>query len=247
MVASASDRGKSSARAKKPVKKPAHKPEHIPEKTLDKKPSSSEQQLTCVIVEDQGMFLEMLGGMLAMRGGLRVVGQARTVAGGKKLCCDHKPGLLILDLTLTDGNGLAVAEVYVASNPQGKVIVVSGNASDFVCPAWLNESLQAVIGKNETFQALRQELDELLEPVRPITAQAMRDLASGTFLTPREAEVFALMGEGLSSREIASRLEISEHTVQTHRKRLAIKLGTQGSELTRIAITQRQNYFATAE
>jgi DNA-binding NarL/FixJ family response regulator len=231
MVASASDRGSSPERKIKPAKKPA----------------PADQQLTCVIVEDQGMFLEMLGGMLAMRGGLRVVGQARTVAGGKQLCSELEPDLLILDLTLTDGNGLAVAEAFRGANPAGKVIVVSGNASDFVCPAWLNDGLQAVIGKNETFQALRQELDELLGAVRPIAAQANRDLSSGTLLTPREAEVFALMGEGLSSREIASRLEISEHTVQTHRKRLAVKLGTQGSELTRIAITQRQNYFASAE
>jgi len=201
--------------------------------------------LTCVVVEDQAMFLELLGGMIGMRGGLRVAKQARSVAEGKAACLEHCPDLLVLDLTLLDGDGLDVARTFLETNPSGRVIVVSGNASDFVCPAWLNDSLQAVISKNETFQALRQELDELLGPVRPIVATGPREPTCGMPLTPRESEVFALIGDGLSSREIGERLSISEHTVQTHRKRVAAKLGTQGDELTRIAIAQRHSYFAS--
>jgi len=195
------------------------------------------RMISCVIVEDQAMFLEMLSEMVALRGGLRVVDQARTVAAGRVACTTHRPDLLILDLALTDGEGLDVARTFVEANPDGRVIVVSGNASDFVCPAWLTPALQAVISKNETFQALRQELDDLVgggrlpSPARVRTATAE--------LSPREAEIFALMGDGLTTRQIAERLHLSEHTVHTHRKRLALKLGTQGDELTRLAITQR--------
>ncbi len=207
-----------------------------------KRASGAEASLSCVVVEDQAMFLEMLGGMLALRGGLRVVEQASSVAEGKAACEEHCPDLLVLDLTLADGNGLDVAKTFVETNPAGRVIVVSGNASNFVCPAWLNESLQAVIGKNETFQAIRQELDDLLGALWP-TIAASRETPLGLPLTSREAEVFALIGDGLTSREIGERLQISEHTVQTHRKRAAAKLGTQGDELTRIAIAQRATYF----
>ena len=199
--------------------------------------------LSCVIVEDQAMFLDMLGGMLAMRGGLNIVDRARSVAAGKKCCLQHRPDLLVLDLTLADGSGLDVAQTFLQANPAGRVIVVSGNASDFVCPAWLNGALQAVIDKNETFQALRQELDELLGPARP-GLSVHRDVAPATLLTAREAEIFALIGDGFTSREIGEQLSISEQTVQTHRKRIAAKLGTHGDELTRIAVTQRQSYFS---
>jgi DNA-binding NarL/FixJ family response regulator len=199
--------------------------------------------LSCVIVEDQAMFLDMLGGMLSMRGGLRVVDRARSVAAGKRCCEQHRPDLLVLDLTLADGSGLEVARVFLQANPAGKVIVVSGNSSDFVCPAWLNNSLQAVIDKNETFQALRQELDELLGPAR--AAQTVhRGGTPAELLTAREAEIFALIGDGFTSREIGDQLSISEQTVQTHRKRIAAKLGTHGDELTRLAVAQRQSYLA---
>ena len=130
-----------------------------------------------------------------------------------------------------------MARTFVEANPDGRVIVVSGNASDFVCPAWLTPALQAVISKNETFQSLRQELDDLVGEVRLPSPARLRTATAE--LSPREAEIFALMGDGLTTRQIAERLHLSEHTVHTHRKRLALKLGTQGDELTRLAITQR--------
>jgi DNA-binding NarL/FixJ family response regulator len=215
-----------------------------PKATRPKATKAAAQPLSCVVVEDQAMFLEMLGGMLALRGGLRVIDQARSVAEGTASCRKHRPDLLILDLTLVDGNGLDVAKACIAASPKVRVIIVTGNASDFVCPAWLNDALQAVISKNETFQALREELDDLLGAVRCATIPVSRQTAPSGPLTPREAEIFSLIGQGLTSREIGERLRISENTVQTHRKRAAIKLGTQGDELTRIAIAQQAAYFA---
>jgi DNA-binding NarL/FixJ family response regulator len=205
--------------------------------------TGGDKSISCVVVEDQAMFLEMLGGMLALRGGLRVVDQVRSVAEGKAACLEHRPDLLVLDLTLQDGDGLDVAKAFLQTRRSGRVIIVTGNASDFVCPAWLNNALHAVISKSETFQSLRQELDDLLGAVRPVTASNPRDSSLGCPLTSREAEIFALIGDGLTSREIGERLQISEHTVQTHRKRAAAKMGTQGDELTRIAIAQRAAYF----
>lgn len=183
------------------------------------------------------MFLELLEGMLSMRGGLEIVGRAGTVADGIAACGHHAPDLLLLDLALPDGDGLDVARVFLERNPRGRVIVVTGHASSFVCPAWLNASLQAVISKNDTFQSLRAELDELLASAAEGEAE---DASPGaTSLTKREAEVFSLMGEGLSSQVIAARLGLSVHTVLTHRKRLAKKLGTRGLELVTRAVARR--------
>ena len=56
-----------------------------------------------------------------------------------------------------------------------------------------------------------------------------------------------MVGEGLSSQQIANLLRLSVHTVRTHRKRLATKLGTRGVELTSRAIAQRVSFFAAAD
>jgi len=122
--------------------------------------------LTCLLVEDQVMFLELLEGMLANHGGLRILGRAGTVAEGIAACTRHAPDLLLLDLALPDGDGLDVARRFLECNPAGRVIVVTGHAGSFVCPAWLDRHLQAVISKNETFHVLQAELDEMLRPAR---------------------------------------------------------------------------------
>lgn len=188
------------------------------------------------------MFLDMLAGMLALRGGIRIVAQARDVITGLQACTAHRPDLLLLDLALPDGDGLEVARQYVKTAPQGRVLVVTGQASEFVCPAWLNDNLQAVISKNDAFASLRRELDELTGAGDPAAA----DDAGLTSLSPREAEVFGLIGDGLTSRAIAEKLGISEHTVQTHRKRIATKLKTTGDDVLRRAIAHRTAFFPRA-
>jgi DNA-binding NarL/FixJ family response regulator len=195
--------------------------------------------VNCVIVEDQTMFLELLASMISLRGGIRIAGRARDVAEGRAACRKHQPDVLILDLALPDGAGLDVALEFVAANPAGRVIVVSGQASDFICPTWLNDNLQAVISKNDAFDSLRCELDELVGVTSPRPEPGV-----SAMLTDREAEVFRLIGDGLSTREIAARLTLSEHTIHTHRKRLAVKLGTSGDELTRRAVAHRATFFA---
>ena len=204
-------------------------------------PAVTRTPLTCVLVEDQGMFLDMLAGMLALRGGIRIVAQARGVISGLQACTAHRPDLLILDLTLPDGDGLEVARQYVKTNRRGRVLVVTGQASEFVCPAWLNDHLQAVISKNDAFESLRRELDELAGPGEPAA-----DDSGLKSLSPRESEVFGLIGDGLTSRAIAERLGISEHTVQTHRKRIAAKLETTGDDVLRRAIAHRTAFFPRA-
>lgn len=120
---------------------------------------------TCVLVEDQTMFLDLIRRMLEPVPGLRIAAQEVTVDGGKNACERHRPDILIIDLALPDGSGLDVARLAIAVNPMVKVIALSGHISDFVCPAWLNDNLHAAISKNDAFTRVREDLDELLAGV----------------------------------------------------------------------------------
>jgi DNA-binding NarL/FixJ family response regulator len=190
----------------------------------------------CVLVEDEGMFLEMLGGMLQVRGGLEVVGTAKTALRGKRMCRKLRPDLLVVDWVLPDGNGLQVARHLLECQEGAKVILVTGHASEFVCPDWLDAALHAVVSKDASFQVLHEELAELV-PLPTMEGRAVQAPA-GT-LSGRESEIFAMVGEGLTTRAIAARLGLSAHTVQTYRKRVARKLGTMGPEITYRAMRER--------
>ena len=190
--------------------------------------------LKCVIVEDQTMFLQMLHNMLEAIPQLTVVATARTKADATVACEKLRPDLLVLDIALPDGEGITVARRLSKLNASAKTIVLSGEASTFVCPADLQLHVHAVLDKTQAFDALAEEIKALLPRNRG-------DNFRGE-LTPREKEIFRLIGHGLQSKEIAGALGISVLTVQSHRKKIAEKLGTNGAELMQRAL---RHYHAT--
>lgn len=197
--------------------------------------------LKCIIVEDQTMFLQMLDNMLRTVPDLEVVATAQTEAQGIAACEQHKPDLLVLDLALPDGNGINVARRLAAVNPSGKTIILSGEASTFICPVCLNGKIHAVLDKTQAFDDLSEELKTLLPAARG-GSRSVRGSDVRSKLTSREYEIFGFIGRGLMSKEIGETLGISALTVQTHRRKIAEKLGTSGPELVQQAI---RHYHAT--
>lgn len=196
--------------------------------------------LKCILVEDQTMFRQMLHNMLLGIPGVIVLETAETRAAAIKACDHHQPEMLVLDLALPDGHGLDVARHLVKHNRTAKIVILSGEASTFVCPADLQANVHAVLDKTQAFEDLAEEIAALLGEARtgyPLARQGeIRER-----LSPREYEIFLLIGRGWLSKEIGEKLSISPQTVQTHRRKIATKLGTSGSELIQLAIKHYQS------
>ncbi|MEY3480902.1 MAG: hypothetical protein RIQ71_1677 [Verrucomicrobiota bacterium] len=190
---------------------------------------------SCVIVEDQTMFLQLLHNMLQAMPQLSVAATARTKAEAIAACEEHQPDLLVLDLTLPDGEGIAAARKLAKLKASARIIILSGEASTFVCPADLQLRVHAVLDKTQAFDALAEEIKALVPGARS-NAGPVRGGDPREQLSAREYEIFRLMGRGMLSKEIAHTLGISTLTVQTHRKKIAEKLGTNGPELSQRAL-----------
>lgn len=198
-----------------------------------------------LLVEDQSMFMELLLPVLKGIPGLKAIATASTAGEAIGAVERLRPELLILDLFLPDQPGIEVAEALQRIRPEAHLIVLSGQASSFLCPPELQPMLHAVVDKTSAFRELRQEINRLLaglprNPDEPelapdpdAEATAATDPAP---LTQRERDVLALIAQGCSSRAIAETLGMAETTVQTHRRSLRLKLGVSGSELVRVAV-----------
>lgn len=197
--------------------------------------------LSCVIVEDQTMFLQMLHNMLGSIPQLKVAATARTKAEAIAACVAHRPDLLVLDLALPDGDGISVARKLADIKPRAKTIILSGEANTFVCPADLQSHVHAVLDKTQAFDDLAEELKALL-PAGRRGSSSTRSKDVLERLSEREYEIFLLIGRGLMSKEIGEKLCISPQTVQAHRRNMAEKLGTTGTELVQQAL---RHYHAT--
>jgi DNA-binding NarL/FixJ family response regulator len=200
--------------------------------------------LSTLVVEDQLMFQELLVGMLRTQAGLLDVTTACTAAEGIAACASLRPDLLILDIGLPDADGLSVAQALQILNPEAKVIVLSSHASTFLRPPELRNTICAVIDKAKAFDELRHEIASLTGDELPGADQD--DLPEEVLnqLTQRERQVLERMGRGESNKAMASALELSVRTVESHRRNIATKLGCSGARLIRIAtlLQQRQNW-----
>lgn len=186
------------------------------------------------------MFLQLLAGMLRTIPGVDLVATAMTVAGGTIACAAETVDLLILDLALPDGDGLEVLRSAAARRPDIDCIVLSSAAGEFACPQQFLGNLRAVIDKTQAYESLQRVMTNLLQfrGVRRPTERGGVDPRHT--LRARELEVFELIGQGMRTREIGERLGISRHTVESHRKAIAAKLGASGAELVRMATIHNQ-------
>ena len=186
------------------------------------------------------MFAELLALVFATAPDVpvEIVEIASTVAAGIAACEKHQPDVVLLDLGLPDGSGIAVAEHVAASLPDTRVIVVSRQASTFVCPPHLAACVNGVVSTADPFDALQVMLAGVF--TSPGGSGSGASLPTGkrrsrNLLTRREREVMAMVGQRLSSREIAQRVGVSLHTINALRKNIARKLGVPGATLAFVA------------
>jgi DNA-binding NarL/FixJ family response regulator len=188
--------------------------------------------LECLILEDQVLLADLLARDVDSLPGVRVSGVAHTVAEGQRLCSQHPPDLLIVDLLLPDGEGMEVAETLLHRKPQAKVLVLSAQCNRLVCSRHLHDAIVAVVDKAQAIDTLHDLIHAMAWPGK--SAGSCDPVAA---LSKREQEVLALIGRGCSSEEIASRLRITLHTARTHRRNITAKLGKKGAELVLLAST----------
>lgn len=194
--------------------------------------SMSEAKLKLLVVEDEQMFSDLLMALLKSHSGIDVVGSASTVRQAVVRINELMPDVVVLDLNLPDGDGLEVFAQLVSVNPAAKVIVLSGQTSSFVCPADLRSKVYAIIDKSQAFSQLKQVIAKLLAEYLP---QFESEEIRIDRLTPREREIFELVGEGRTNEQIASRLGRSPQTIATHRKTISVKLRCSGVALMALA------------
>jgi two-component system nitrate/nitrite response regulator NarL len=196
--------------------------------------------ITVGLVDDHQMLTDVLAATLASAPSISVVFKAYDCAGLRKALKDGCPRVLLLDVSLPDGDGLdMVAEIYDAC-PKTAVLVLTSMSDE----ATLMRALEAGV---TGFVPKQRPLDELLASIRQAAAGEMvvpknllkallrRTVSSGRravikpetapLLTARERQVLALIVEGMSGPEIAAALTIALPTVRTHVANLMAKLG----------------------
>jgi two-component system, NarL family, nitrate/nitrite response regulator NarL len=182
-----------------------------------------------LIVEKQQFVADALVALLSQQPGMVVVGNVGSVAQSPP---ELNPDIVILDFRLNDGLTVDAARALGQGHSEAKVIFLTDDECDNVLLAAIDAGASAVLYMST---AAAQVIDAVrtvavggsLIPPRTIAnllnnrrkTDGVRDS-----LTGREREILSLMAEGISNREIASKLGISYTTVRSHIRNLAGKL-----------------------
>lgn len=188
-----------------------------------------------VIVEDHPMFREQLRLLIDKEEDLSVCGEADNAADGLRVIRETKPHLAIVDITLRGSGGLDLLKDLRAQEIELPVLILSMHDESLYAERALRAGARGYITKQEASAKVMTAIREVLRGDIYLDARVMRrmlDKAVGNSgakspidrLTDRELEVFQLIGEGRTTREIGMRLRVGLTTVDTYRARIKDKL-----------------------
>ena len=191
-----------------------------------------------LLADDHGIVRRGLRSLLEAQSGIDVVGEAADGLEALRVTTESKPDILILDIAMPKLNGIEVASRVQQLERPPRVIILSmhtdeayiiralaAGARGYLLKDATDEDLLPAIravasGKTYFSPAVAAVLME--DYVRQLQARGLTD--SYHLLTSREHEVLQLLAEGRSNKEVASLLDLSLSTVETHRGNLMQKL-----------------------
>ena len=206
-----------------------------------------------LIIDDHPLFSRGLSQLIETQSTYKVTGIAKDHDEAISMITKLSPDLAIVDLNLGQEDGLELIKDILSLKPQTKVLVLSMHDERFYAERALKAGAKGYIMKEEAESNVstaintvmqgkiylseneRKRLDSLKKNEQPQNKSEPVDLIST--LSDRQLQIFTLIGKGLGTVEIASKLELSIKTIDTHKENMKNKLHCESSaELRKMAI-----------
>jgi two-component system, NarL family, response regulator NreC len=207
-----------------------------------------------LLADDHGIVRKGLRFVLTRQPHLEVIGEAGNGRAAVKLAEELRPDVVIMDIAMPELNGIEATGQITRQHPQIAVIILTmhsdeayllrtilAGARGYLLKESAEDEVVAAVeavakGKSYFSPAIASALLE--DYLRQMKDRNLRD--SYDLLTPREREILQLLAEGKSNKEVASLLNLSIYTVETHRSHIMQKLNLHNTaELVLYAVRKR--------
>lgn len=193
---------------------------------------------TVLVADDHALVRHGIRRIIESHGDFEVVSEAGSGLVAVEEARRHQPAIVILDVGMKGLSGLAALSQIRECSPRTRVVMVTMHSDERYVYRAVREGASAYVLKDSVEQELIQAVVAVQKGGRyfspgvrafadPVTSAALDRLPDDPYetLTAREREVYQLLAEGSSNKEIAKALNLSLHTVETHRARIMEKLG----------------------
>jgi DNA-binding NarL/FixJ family response regulator len=189
-----------------------------------------------LIVDNHTLFRQGLVSLLQSEPGLQVIGEAGGGEEALKLAQELQPDVVLMDVKMPGMDGVEATRRLLEVMPHNRVLMLTVSEEEENLFAAIQAGARGYILKNADADELLKAIERvhageaMLSPV--MTFRLLQVLRSGGALTPpaelpltsREQDVFQLLVQGASNRQIAESLTITENTVKTHVRNILEKL-----------------------
>ena len=190
-----------------------------------------------VIVDDHPVLRRGLAALIESEPDLAVCGEAATCREALEVIRESRPDLAIVDLALGEEDGLGLIKYLRARHPEIPALVLSMHDESVYAERALKAGAQGYVTKQQLDEALLTAIRRVLDGKRYMSENVQarlaekfvggRSLDTGSplaALSDRELQVFRLIGQGRTTRQIAEALKLSVKTVESHREHIKRKL-----------------------
>lgn len=203
------------------------------------------------LLDDHEIVRRGLRGVLEADGQVVVVGETGSAREAMRVLPSLAPDVAVLDVRLPDGSGIEVCRELHSSAPEVRSLILTSYDDDEALFAAIMAGacgyLLKVIAGSDVAEAVRRvaEGQSLIDPA--LTARVLERVRSGpdeepalASLSEQERNVLTLIAEGLTNRQIASRMALSEKTVKNYVSSILMKLGLESRTQAAVLATKLQ-------
>lgn len=216
-------------------------------------------QYRILLIEDHPIFRKGLKDLINREETLTVCGEADSIATAWEQIGASNPDLIVIDIALKGRSGLDLIQEMKSLKPHPLILVVSM----FDETAYVKRALQAgakgYIVKNESTKTVVAAIHKIIQGEIAVSEPHLTRIVESQFSSPgsdplanpqsilsnRELEIFQLIGQGKSTKEISEELNLSIKTISTYREKIKDKLGLKhAAQLAKQAFlfVERQNF-----
>ncbi|HRE08631.1 MAG TPA: response regulator transcription factor [Opitutaceae bacterium] len=188
-----------------------------------------------VLIDDETVFRQLMIMALGRLPKVEIIGDFLDGQEGLYACLREKPDLLVVDLFLPSMHGFDIAREVKLQLPETRIVVLTSHANETLPSQLVGLGVHGFVSKTEPLKVVIEAVEKVMSgglffasstpgkpPLSPLPAPAVTPLKNP--LTPRELEVAVGVASGMSSKEIASKLDLSVRTVEKHRANIMDKV-----------------------
>jgi DNA-binding NarL/FixJ family response regulator len=198
--------------------------------------NDEEEIIRVAVVDDQRLFTKGVSGLVDMLPGVEVVGVAFDGEEAVALCREQEPDVVLMDISMPKRDGISATREIRDLLPQTAVIILTGHEEDEHVFEGIKAGAQGYLLKDSELEDLSRAIrtvhagDTIIAPdlaqkmLKAFESGGPRGSRLAPPLTERELGVIRALAQGMSDRQIASSLGISEKTVRNHTSNIYRKL-----------------------